>query len=82
MKKPTAKTFTKRQRKLIWGRNFAEQQSLKNGFMQIVGGTEYVGAAPEFAPIRDPKTLMITGYRQISKGVPFVRAEPKRRYIA
>lgn len=80
MRKPTAPQLTKRQRKALRNPNAAVKQSLKAGERVTVAGVEYCGQNPAFAPIMHAG--MITGHRQIRKGVPFVRVEPKHRYIA
>lgn len=41
--------------------------------IHIIGGVEYKGQQPIYAPIFDPITNQLTGHRKISKGIPFVR---------
>ena len=65
---------TKRSMKAQRGPNNAITHSLKNGSRHVVNGDVYMGKNPTYQPIIDPLTKMISGYRKVSRGVPFVRA--------
>ena len=73
------KKLTKRQRKIIKGPNAAAKRSLKEGLPQQVGTDTYYGDNPQYKRIGLPEAA--NRWAKVSKGVPFVRAEQKDRYI-